>query len=143
MKNKNLELLNDLYQNTSMGISTLSTIIPRTNDEKLKGELQAQLKIYNDENQKITDKLYAMNEKPEDISRFTKTYADMSIALSTAVNHSTSHIAEMMIQGTDMGIIQMNRTLNNNYDVDTQIKSQAEKLLKAQQAYIDKLKTFL
>ncbi len=143
MKNKNLKFLNSLYQNTSMGISTLSKIIPKAKDLKLKGELQAQLNNYHDQSEQIRKEIYAQNSEPKDISAFTKTFADSSIAMSTLTNRSTSHIAEMMIQGTNMGVIDINKQINHTPLLDENIRKQAQDILTSEQQYIDNLKCYL
>ena len=143
MKNNNLELLNKLYQNTSMGISALQTIIPKTKDATLKGELQAQLDNYNTQSENLRKQIYALNAKPKDIGTIAKTSADASIVMSTTFNNSTSHIAEMMIQGTNMGVIDINKTLNQMQVKDKSLISQAKDMLESEQKYIDKLKAYL
>lgn len=143
MKNKNLEILNKLYKNTSMGISALSTIIPKTEDIKLKGELQAQLDNYHRQSEELRKQIYTNNAKPKDIGVVVKASADASIIMSTALNKSTSHIAEMMIQGTNMGVIDINKTLNQVQFQEQGIIQQAQAILKSEQEYIDKLKAYL
>jgi len=142
MKNKNLEILNSLFQNTTMAISSLSAIIPKTKDAKLKGELQAQFDKYHQQNEEIRKQIYAQNAEPRDISMLTKKSVNLNIGMSTLTNKSSGHIAEMMIQGTNMGVIDINKLLNQA-TVDENIKHQAENILSSEQQYIDKLKSFL
>jgi len=143
MKNKNLELLNSLYQNTSMGISALTAIIPKTKDVKLKGELQAQLNNYHNQSEQIRQEIYANNAEPEDISEITKTTANIGITMSTLANKSSSKIAEMMIQGTNLGVIDINKLLNQYQSVEENVKNHANTILTSEQQYIDKLKSYL
>lgn len=143
MKNKNVEILNSLYQNTSMGISALEKIIPKVTDNKLKGELQAQLRNYNEQNQHITQAIYSYDEVPKDLGGYTKASADMGIKMNTLISTSPSHIAKMMVQGTDMGIIDINQTLNKYSGIDQNVLQQANDILQNEQQYIDKLKKFL
>jgi len=140
MKNKNLEILNSLFQNTTLAISSLSAIIPKTKDAKLKGELQAQFDKYHQQNEEIRKQIYAQNADPRDISMLTKKSVNLNIGMSTLINKSSGHIAEMMIQGTNMGVIDINKLLNQA-TVDENIKQQ--NILSSEQQYIDKLKSFL
>ena len=143
MSNCNLELLNKLYKNTSMGISAISTVIQKTRNPKLKGELQAQLNNYNSQNESLRNQIYAFNAEPEDIGPFAKITSDASISMSTLVNKSSSHIAEMMIQGTNMGIIDIHKSLNGTMVEDNNIIAQAQEILRNEQQYIDNLKAYL
>ena len=139
----NVELLNKLYQNTTMGISALSTIIPKTKNPQLKGELQAQLTNYNNQSEALKTQIYSNNADPQDIGTFAKITSDASILMSTAINGTTSHIAEMMIQGTNMGVIDINKILNHTKVDDQSIITQAQDILTNEQQYIDKLKSYL
>lgn len=143
MKNKNLEILNSLYQNTSMGISALEKIIPKVSDSNLKGELQAQLRNYNEQNQHLTQAIYSFDAAPKDLGAYTKASADIGITMNTLVSTSPSHIAKMMIQGTDMGIIDINETLNKCNGIDQNVVTQATDILSNEQQYIEKLKKYL
>ena len=77
MKNKNLEILNSLFQNTTMAISSLSAIIPKTKDAKLKGELQAQFDKYHQQNEEIRKQIYAQNAEPRVITSYSIHYTKL------------------------------------------------------------------
>lgn len=126
-----------------MGISALEKIIPKVTDPTLKGELQAQLRNYNEQNQHIKQGIYYLEGVPQDISRYAKTSADIGIAINTAISASPNHIAKMMLQGTNMGIIDINETLNKYSGVDENVINQAKEILSNEQQYIDKLKKYL
>ncbi len=143
MKNKNVEILNSLYQNTSMGITALEKIIPKVKDKSLKGELQAQLKNYNKQNERIIQAIYSYDATPKDINSYAKTSADIGISMNTMLSTSPGHIAKMMIQGTDMGIIDINKTLNEYTGIEQNVINQAKDMLTDEQKYIDKLKKYL
>ena len=143
MKNSEYELLNKLYQNASMGITALSTVIPKTENTKLKSELETQLKNYQQQSQQIKKKFSELNAKPKDINPVGKISADASIIMQTAMDNSASHIAEMVIKGSNMGIIDINKKLNDIETDDAGILAHAKEILKCEQQYIDKLKSYL
>ncbi len=143
MNRNNVEVLNSLYKNTSMGVSSLEKIIPRVNDKGLKLELQKQLSVYNRRNTKLKQALYACNASPKDISPYQKVSADIGVAINTMMDNSPSHIAKMMIQGTNMGIIDINEMLNRHSSMDNEVRNNALAVLKTEQKYLDNLKKFL
>ncbi len=143
MQNKNVKILNSLYQNTSMSVSSLEKIIPKIDDINLKSELQKQLDVYNKRNIKLKEQLYTLNSTPKDIDAYTKVVADMGIKMNTLFNKTPSHIAKMIIQGTNMGIIDINQTLNNNKCVEENIINEAKFILKGEQKYLDDMKKYL
>ncbi len=126
-----------------MGITALSTVIPKTENTKLKSELEKQLKNYNQQSDQIKKKFSELNAKPKNINPISKLSADASIIMHTSMNNSTSHIAEMVIKGSNMGIIDINKKLNNIKTGDAGIISHAKEILKCEQQYIDNLKSYL
>ncbi len=59
------------------------------------------------------------------------------------MNKNTSHIAEMMINGTTMGIIDMTKRLNELDDADAGAKKLAEDYIVNEQQNIENLKKHL
>ncbi len=139
----NVKIHNTLYQNTSMSFSSIEKIIPKIDDINLKSELQKQLDVYNKRNIKLKEQLYTLNSTPKDIDAYTKVVADMGIKMNTLFNKTPSHIAKMIIQGTNMGIIDINQTLNNNKCVEENIINEAKFILKGEQKYLDDMKKYL
>ena len=143
MQNQETKLLSSLYKNASMGTSSINTILSKVKNPKLKGELIAQLKNYSTEATSLKKMITEKNGEPRDINLLTKTYADAGIMVSTMMNSTPSHIAEMMIQGTNMGVIEITKALNADKEVDPQLKQHAEDMLQKEQLYTNKLKTYL
>ena len=66
-----------------------------------------------------------------------------SIQMSTLKDNSRAHVAEMMTQGTVMGITALTRSINENAEQDERVKDLAEELLHLEQDYEKKLKNYL
>lgn len=143
MKNNDVKFLNKLYQNANMGVSSLSNLIPKSDDERFKRELKNQLEIYQDMCDDLRDKLYSYNEKPKDLGIMAKTGAAISMNMSTIMDNSSSHLAQMMIEGTNMGIIDLNKDLNQYVVKDKSIIHTAKDMLTCEQENIDRLKPYL
>ncbi len=143
MKNNDVKFLNKLYQNANMGVSSLSSLIPKLKDERLKNEMQTQLAMYQGLSDDIKCQIYSYNAKPKDINAFIKASAELSINMSTMMNKSPSHMAEMFIKGTNMGIIDINKNLNETSVRDKNILNKADELLKFEQENIDRMKSYL
>ncbi len=65
------------------------------------------------------------------------------INFNTITNKTPSHIAEMLIQGSTMGIIDVTKRLKEYKDVGQDILALADRLLKFEQQNVDELKKFL
>lgn len=66
-----------------------------------------------------------------------------SIQMNTLLDSSEQHIAEMMINGTTMGIIDMTKKLNELEQPKAKEKEIAEEFIENSQAYIDMWKNYL
>ena len=64
------------------------------------------------------------------------------IEMKTLFDKSTSKIAELLLQGTNMGIIEGRKLLNNN-DTTEEIHSLVQEYVDMQEDAVEKLKTFL
>ena len=69
--------------------------------------------------------------------------SDMSAKMNTLIDKTSSHIAEMMMQGNMMGVIEITKTMKNNPDADAGALKLAQDLLQTQENNIRKLKQFL
>ena len=66
-----------------------------------------------------------------------------SIQMNTLLDSSEQHIAEMMINGTNKGIIDMTKKLNELEQPKAKEKEIAEEFIENSQAYIDMWKNYL
>ena len=137
------ELLAEIYRNAHYALQCISDILPETEDEALKEEL----KKMHDGYEKISGKaaLYARennieNKEPGPIK---KAMMWSSIKMSTLKDNSRAHIAEMMTQGTVMGITALSRSMNECKGADKEILQIAGELLHMEQNYEQTLKTYL
>lgn len=142
MSNQN-KLFDALYQNAEMGTSSIKQIFPKVSDTKLKNELRKQLANYQGQENTIIGSMRAHNLKPQPLSKTTKLMSKMGICLNCAKDKSTEHIAEMLIQGTNMGIININKALNHTVTASPKLVQEAKDMLSKEQAYIDNLKGYL
>ena len=65
------------------------------------------------------------------------------IKINTLTDKSNSHIAEMMIQGDAMGIIESQKLINHNPKADQEVKDILNDFLTLQENNIAKMKKFL
>ena len=67
----------------------------------------------------------------------------MSVEFNTMDDKSNSHIAEMMLKGTNMGIIEGVKLLNQNPDTDESIKNILKDFIHFQENTVEQLKKYL
>lgn len=67
----------------------------------------------------------------------------MGIGMKALQDPSSKSLAEMMVRGTTMGIIDMTHALNSSSKAEERIRTDAAALLKREQQFCDRLKKFL
>ena len=136
-------ILNGYYKNASVGIDAIETILPKTKNENLSKELHKQMEYYKDQKTMLTEQMLQNNVTPESQGTMAKICTEMNVAFHSIGGIDTNEIAKLMVQGTNMGIIQMIQTINKNKDVPESIKRQGKEMIRREEAYIEKLKPYL
>lgn len=139
----NIELLNYIYQNAEMGKDSTEHLLKICEDNELKKVLQSQLSEYKKVFDIADNKIKSANKDPKELSSIAKLSTDIMLNLKTLKDKSSSHISEMMIQGSTMGIIDITKKLNEYNDASKDILDLGENLLKFQQEKIEEFKKFL
>lgn len=141
--NENIEMLQYIYQNSEMGKVTINQILEEIKDLEFKDVILEQLKDYEYVVQKAEKLLSDEKKYPKDLNITTKIMTYFGIKMNTLKDDTSSHIAEMMINGSTMGITQITKNLNNYKNIDNDIKDLGSRLLKIEQDNIEKLKPYL
>ena len=104
-KNDNLNLLEAVLQNTEMGKNTLEQIVPMTDDTQFKAELLRQRNLYHQLNQEAHAAIDACGGSAQGQSAMAKLNTKVSIGMKTITDKSTRNLAEMLTQGSSMGVM--------------------------------------
>lgn len=141
--NGNAELLNFIYQNSQMGVDTINQLIGITEDTDFKRHLESQYKEYQDIHQSAKLKLNQNGYDEKGITAFEKIRTYLMINMQTLTDKSSSHIAEMLIIGSNMGIIDATKNLKKYQGAEPEIVNLMDQLLKFEENNIQELKKFL
>ena len=136
-------ILNGYYKNASVGIDAIETILPKTKNENLSHELHKQMEYYKDQKSLLSEQMLQNNVTPESQGTMAKLCTDMNVAFHSIGGIDTHEIAKLMVQGTNMGIIQMIQTMNRNKEVPEEIRRQGKEMIRREEAYIERLKPYL
>lgn len=136
-------ILNEVNKGIKMGMDSISTISEKVQDAKFKEDLQFQYNKYNDILNKVNDKLADYGEFPKELNPMQKTMGWISIEMQTFDDKSDSKISEMMLNGTNMGIIKGVKLYNHNPDCDPDIRNILDEFIKFQENTVEQLKKYL
>ena len=110
------ELSEAIYKNVRMGSDLTLALLPKVKDEKIKSEMTEQLGNYEKYAEKAKKLIKSAGDEPKEESVFSKWMAKMGITMNTLTDSTTSHIAEMMIQGSTMNVTDLLRKIHESED---------------------------
>lgn len=143
---ENKEFLTYLYQDTDMALSNLTLLINKINkkENKIKKVVEEVIKGYEEELKKL--KTYIKKNKIDVTSKplISKMGAYMGINMEIMKDNSDARIADMLIQGLTMGVLNVSKKIDTfKGDADKEIIKLGKEFKDFQQKSIDKLKVYL
>ena len=139
----NRYILNELNKGIKMGMDSISNVSEKVQDDRFKQDLKYQYDEYNKILNEVNDELTNYDDFPKEITPMQKAMSWMGVEMNTMMDKSNSKIAELMIQGTNMGIIEGVKLLNQNPDADDEVKNVLNKFIKFQENTVEQLKKYL
>lgn len=139
----NVVVVNYIYQNVSMGILAINDCLPSVEDSDFGTVLRHQKIEYinlKKEAEHLMDKYDCICK---DVSTLAKASATIMTDMKLLADKSVSHIAKMMVEGTDMGVIAISEKLNNFNIDDKDVMSLAIKLNEMLEDNITTLKKYI
>lgn len=144
MMSADAELLNFVYQNSQMGVETLEQILPMIDNESFKKQIETQLKEYKKINQEARELLNRHGYDEKGISALDKMMAYLMLDFKTLTDKSSSHLADMLIKGSTMGIVAAVRHIRQyENEAEKDVLALMKRLLKTEEDNVEQLKKAL
>ena len=139
----NMNVLDELNKGASMGMDAIKFVLDKVKEVEFKKLLEKQYQKYKEISESINE-LYPeySNKEPHETSTMNKAMTWYGIEMKTMKDHSTSKLAELLVQGTNMGIIE-GRKLLNNKEMDKDVEKIANKYVYMQENSLEELKKYL
>ena len=143
-QNCNLDFANEIFRNVSVALLSISDVLPQITEKIIVNEIKAEYEGYENFSDEFKDYMKDNGYEIKDVSKMKKFMMWTAIKLNTAFDGSTSHVSEIMIKGTVMGITELTKILNESSCVtDEKLKTYAKRLIALEEEYIENLKKFL
>lgn len=142
-KEREIELIDDAYKTCRMGTYAIDCIMDKIEEENFKELVKKQNKSYLDLTKQIRRLALNLNHELTDINFMAKGMSSLSIDMKTMLNKETSHLAQMLIDGTTMGITTMIKERNNNDGLNEELLQVSDKLISLMEKFVESLKEFL
>ncbi len=140
---KEINVLDELNKGACMGMDAIHFILDKVKDNHFKEILENQYNEYQTISNKIKELYPEYSEKkPHETNAMNKAMTWYGITMKTMTDQSNSKIAELLLQGTNMGIIE-GRKLLNNKNSNEEVNKLVEEYVTMQEKAVEKLKTFL
>lgn len=139
----NIKAINDVYKNAHIALQSISDLLPSVENDDIKNELQEQYDGYEKAIGEISAFMAENGIEPKDINPFKKAMMWSGIKMNTMFDSSRTHIAEIMIKGTVMGITELTAMKNESENLNENVVQYIDKLLALEEEYEQRLKKFL
>ncbi len=139
----NKKAINDTFKNAHIALQSISDLLPSVEDSDIRDELQDQYDGYDKLICEISTFLSENGLPAKDINPMKKAMLWSSIKMKTMINNSRNQVAEMMINGTVMGINELTAMINESENLNEEVKVYVKKLLDLEEEYQVRLKKYL
>ena len=145
MDNQNLNVLDEINKGATMGMDAISFLSQKVEDNQFKNILKTEYNKYKDISARV-NKLYnnfATNKEPHETNTMNKMMTWYGIQMKTMTDDTTSKLSELLMQGTNMGIIEGRRLINQNANVSSDVKNILHDFVTMQEDSVETLKKYL
>ena len=144
MKNQDLNILDEVNKGATMGMDAISYVSEKVEDDDFKNVLETEYTKYQKISQRVND-LYSQysDKEPHETNAMNKMMTWYGIQMKTMTDNTTSKLSELLMQGTNMGIIEGRRPLNENEDISPNVRNILNVFVVMQEDSVETLKKYL
>ena len=144
-KNQDMNVLDEVNKGATMGMDAINYLSPKVGDNEFKNVLDVEYNKYKDISRRANNlyENYTIEKEPHETNAMNKMMTWYGIQMRTIDDKSNSKISELLMQGTNMGIIEGRRLLNQNPNMNPKIKTLLSDFVKMQEDSVETLKTYL
>lgn len=144
MADINRKVLNEVNKGATMGMDAISYVTDKVEDEKFKKILNVEYNKYRKTFDKVNEIYSEYGEgEPQETNQMNKMMTWYGVQMKTVNDKSNSKISELLLQGTNMGIIEGRRLLNNNPSIDPEVRKILDEFVTMQEDSMETLKKYL
>lgn len=141
---ENKNTLDELNKGCAMGMDAIDNILDKVENNEFKKVLEDEYDKYKVIHQRIEDKYTDYSdEEPTETNAMNKAMTAMMTEMKLMTDHSDSKIAELLLQGTNMGIIEGKKLLNHKEHLDKEVESILKDFIEMQESSVETYKKFL
>ena len=145
MEDINVKVLDEVNKGATMGMDAIHFVSEKVGDERFKKVLDVEYNKYKEITTRVNDiySQYNTEKEPHETNAMNKMMAWYGINMKTMTDQSNSKISELLMQGTNMGIIEGRRLLNENEDIAPNVRNILNDFVVMQEDSVETLKKYL
>ena len=145
MDNQNLNVLDEVNKGATMGMDAINFVLDKVEDSSFRKVLDGEYNKYRDISNRVNDVYsnYNTEKEPHETNAMTKMMTWYGVQMKTMNDHSNSKLSELLIQGTNMGIIEGRKLLNNNENLPKEIDTILNDFVVMQEDSVETFKKYL
>ena len=144
MQNQNLNILDEVNKGATMGMDAISIIFEKVEDPTFKKVLDGEYSKYKEISERVNDLYDNYSDKePHKTSPMNKMMTWYGVQMRTMKDDTTSKLSELLMQGTNMGIIEGRRLINQNQNAAPDVKDILNDFVVMQEDSVETLKKYL
>ena len=144
MENQNLNILDEVNKGATMGMDAISYVSEKVKDGDFRNVLDTEYNKYKKISSRVNE-LYSnySSKEPHETNAMNKMMTWYGIQMKTITDNTTSKLSELLMQGTNMGIIEGRRLLNQNNDIAPDVENILNDFVTMQEDSVETLKKYL
>ncbi len=147
MKDRHLTDSEELLKETDAGcktaVNSIEAVLDRTDNPALHRLLTEGLKTHQRLGDEIGGMLREHGDEGKEPNPMARGMAQMKIDMKMLIEPTDHTIATLMMDGCNMGIQKLSEYINQYNGADEKVKQMAERLISAEQKFMDELREFL
>ena len=144
MENQNLNILDEVNKGATMGMDAISFVSEKVHDNEFKKVLDVEYNKYKEISNRVNELYDNYSDKePHETNAMNKMMTWYGIQMRTMKDHTTSKLSELLMQGTNMGIIEGRRLINENENAADDVKGILHDFVVMQEDSVETLKKYL
>lgn len=138
-----MKVYREMVRNTVMGIQAIDNVLPYVEDSALIKTMREQKELLQQYCNAAKNELTKDEVEDAEGSKLGKTMLKASASFSAMLNRDKTHIAEMLIEGYEMGIVSMQKCVNEMEKEHEEVPVCAKDLIKTYDKCCKTLRTYL
>ncbi|MGI6270566.1 MAG: hypothetical protein ACOYKJ_08565 [Candidatus Howiella sp.] len=143
MTEKEIKLLRECNLGSKMALDTLRRVLDDTKSDDLKALIEKTIASHESLGERLHELLSEVGEEAKEPNLMEHSSVVMSVGMKLMVENTDRKIADLLIDGTNMGIKKIKGYLNKWAGEDERVREVAEKLLRVEEEFVEALGVYL